>query len=126
MPKGHNRGNLDIPENHRATVNLGMGQSDGSFSIGTEVWPGVAKLIEEMGELNQVLGKLIASRGGSDHWDGSDLHDRLIEEMGDVKAALSFVASGLTGADRIAIDKRVVRKVDLFRTWHRQWQESRR
>jgi len=39
-----------------------MGGS-GDFSIGSAVWPGVSKVIEEMGELQQVLGKLIAVAG---------------------------------------------------------------
>lgn len=93
--------------------------SDGSFSIGSNVWPGVSKLIEEMGELHQVLGKLIATHGASDHWDGTDLRQRLIEEMGDVAGALIFVQE-VNALDGDAIAERAERKADLFR----QWQEA--
>ena len=46
---------------------------------------GVAKLIEECGELQQVLGKRLAMWDQPEHWDGTNLNDRLIEEMGDVE-----------------------------------------
>ena len=59
----------------------------GDFSIGSKLWPGVSKVIEEMGELQQVLGKLIAVAGETKHWDG-DLRPKLIEEIGDLRAAL--------------------------------------
>jgi hypothetical protein len=61
----------------------------GDFSIGSKVWPGASKVIEEIGELMQVLGKLIAVAGDTKHWDG-DLRPRLVEEMGDLTAALMF------------------------------------
>ena len=38
-------------------------KASGDFAIGGEVWPGLGKLVEEMGELGTVLGKLIATRG---------------------------------------------------------------
>lgn len=92
--------------------------SDGSFSIGSNVWPGVSKLIEEVGELGQVLGKLIATHGAIEHWDGTDLEDRLIEEMGDVLAAIDFVASmNLTPRQRAAMGARVEQKKRLFYGW---------
>jgi hypothetical protein len=65
--------------------------SSGDFSIGSRVWPGTSKLIEEMGELQQVLGKLIATAGATDHWSG-DLRKMLVEELGDVSAAVRFFA----------------------------------
>lgn len=92
-------------------------QSDGSFSIGSETWPGVSKLIEEMGELQQVLGKLIATHGGTTHWDGPDLLDRLHDEMGDVLGALTFVTNA-NGLDEERLWKRAVEKSELFHVWH--------
>jgi hypothetical protein len=53
---------------------------------------GVAKLIEECGELQQVLGPRLAMWDQEEHWDGSNLVDRMVEEMGDVIAAIDFVA----------------------------------
>lgn len=96
-------------------------RSDGSFSIGSNVWPGVSKLVEEIGELGQVLGKLIATHGDPAHWDGTDLRTRLIEEMGDVVGAINFVAlANLTIDERIAIGDRSLAKRKLFD----QWQEA--
>src|ERR1700722_949537 len=64
-------------------------KGSGDFSIGSKVWPGTSKVIEEMGELQQVLGKLIAVAGDTKHWDG-DLRKKLIEEIGELSAALDF------------------------------------
>jgi NTP pyrophosphatase (non-canonical NTP hydrolase) len=64
--------------------------SDGSFGFGTESWPGAAKLLEEMGEVIQVLGKLIVNGGSTDYWGDRDLHQLFIEELGDLQATLIF------------------------------------
>jgi NTP pyrophosphatase (non-canonical NTP hydrolase) len=77
---------------------------------------GVAKLIEECGELVQVLGKRLAYWDRDDHWDGTNLRERTQEEMGDVLAAISFVAD-MTGLDRDAINDRAAMKMELFGTW---------
>lgn len=96
-------------------------RSDGSFSIGSAVWPGVSKLIEEMGELGQVLGKLIALHGDVEHWDGTNLRDRLIEEMGDVLGALDFLGQmNLTPQERITMSARAEAKRRLFFEWQDQ------
>lgn len=91
----------------------------GDFSIGGTVWPGLSKLVEECGEVGQVAGKLIATRGATDHWDGSNLGERLEEEMADVMAAIRFVreANNLNWARMIL---RAREKLDLFRKWHRE------
>jgi NTP pyrophosphatase (non-canonical NTP hydrolase) len=78
---------------------------------------GVAKLIEECGELQQVLGKRLAWWSTDEpHWDGSDLDQRIAEEMGDVFAAIWFVVDKL-GLDADAIKRRHVAKSDLFHEW---------
>ncbi|UWP87776.1 hypothetical protein [Dactylosporangium fulvum] len=86
------------------------------FSIGSEVWPGLAKVVEEAGELLQVAGKLVAVGGRTGHYDGSDLRERLAEECGDLLAAVTFFAeeNGL-GA---AVQERARQKGALFRRWH--------
>lgn len=89
------------------------------FAIGSETWPGTSKLIEEMGELGQVLGKLIATGGETEHWDGSDLRRRSEEEAGDVLAALEFFVE-TNGLRLHVIDARFARKLALFRQWHRE------
>src|SRR5580692_6487701 len=89
----------------------------GDFSIGSKVWPGTSKVIEEMGELQQVLGKLMATAGDTQHWDG-DLRKRLVEEIGDVTAALLFFQE--ENLEDVALDiiDRVQKKLVLFRQWH--------
>lgn len=89
----------------------------GDFSIGSAVWPGTSKVIEEMGELQQVLGKLIATGGDTQHWDG-DLRKRLIEEIADVTAALVFFQKNLTLDEVGQVIERAERKFDLFNEWH--------
>ncbi len=86
------------------------------FGIGAGVWPGVAKAAEEAGELVQVIGKLIATAGEPAHYDGSDLRERLVEECGDLLAAIGY----LTEANGIAAEvaARAARKRALFQGWH--------
>lgn len=61
-------------------------KGSGNFTIGSGVWPGASKLLEEMGEpqqalgkLQQTLGKLIQTSGTAEHWEldcecGGKLH----------------------------------------------------
>lgn len=90
------------------------------FMIGSDVWPGIAKLAEECGEVVQVVGKIIALAGAENytHWDGSDVRERLLEEMADVTAAIQFVwAHNLLG-ERQAFEQRVEEKFGRFQQWH--------
>ncbi len=96
----------------------GFRNGSGDFSFGSEVWPGLAKLAEECGETQQVCGKIVGFRGGRHHWDGSDLRARLEEEMGDLLAAITFVAE-MNGLDEGAIKARAQKKHTLFEQWHR-------
>lgn len=63
------------------------------FAIGSSVWPGLSKLIEELGEVQQIVGKIIATGGAHQHWADGNLARRLEEEMGDLFAAIEFVIS---------------------------------
>lgn len=94
-----------------------MSSSDGSFSIGSAVWPGLSKLCEECGELTQVIGKLMGTHGLVEHWDGTNLGDRLHEEMADVMAALLFVGE-VNGMDQDRLMARTQEKVLRFKQWH--------
>jgi NTP pyrophosphatase (non-canonical NTP hydrolase) len=89
----------------------------GPYSIGSDMLPGMSKLIEEMGELSQVLGKLIATGGKAGHWDGTDLRGRLKEELADVAAAAWFFAT-TNKLDDHEYHMRRVHKQELFQRWH--------
>lgn len=91
----------------------------GDFSIGSRFWTGTSKLLEEMGEVGQVLGKLIGSHGVVEHYDGSNLRQRLVEEFGDLLAAIHFFRfKNLTEAENVAIAERLNAKLDLYNKWH--------
>lgn len=77
---------------------------------------GLAKLIEECGELTQVCGKRLAMWDQDDHWDGTNLRVRMQEEIADVRAALTFV-EGQFKLDRGAIAQRTVAKILAFVEW---------
>lgn len=94
-------------------------KGSGDFSIGSKIWPGTSKLIEEMGELHQVLGKLIATAGDTEHWSGN-LRAKMIEELGDTRAAISFFEQeNMTGFERDLIEEREEKKLALFLKWHK-------
>jgi homospermidine synthase len=94
------------------------------FAFGDKAWPGLAKLAEEAGELVQVIGKLMMTHGESNHWDGSNLRARLIEEMADEAAAIDFVASHvLTTTEVVWMTERVKQKRALFEEWHEEQKE---
>ena len=93
----------------------------GDFSIGSRHWPGVSKLIEECGEVLQVAGKLMQT--GATYWDGTNLKERLEEELADLQAAIEFVAChNDLAADRIG--RHVDEKIALFNKWHKEQGES--
>lgn len=88
------------------------------FAIGDGAWPGVSKTIEEMGELHQILGKLLGSRGDTNHWSG-DLREKLIEEIADVRAAIYFLMQyNFTSEEKLTIYARTNKKVNKFVEWH--------
>lgn len=77
---------------------------------------GLGKLIEECGELLQVCGKKLACFTSDQHWDGTDLKDRMESEMGDVRAAIRLVTENF-GLDDNRICAQEHKKLTLFRTW---------
>lgn len=89
------------------------------FNFGSETWPGLSKLVEELGELQQVLGKIMAVGGEAEHYDGSDLRQRFLEEAGDVLASLRFVLRE-EGFRPIDVEPRARSKAELFNKWHRE------
>lgn len=97
--------------------------SAGDYSIGSAKWPGLSKLIEEAGEVQQVCGKLIGSGGNVDHWDGSTLNLRLEEEIADLLAACHFVGD-VNGLDWRRIYRRSTQKLTQFHKWHQDEQAN--
>ena len=95
----------------------------GPFAIGSGVWPGIAKLAEELGELQQVIGKVLAYPSG-DHPDGAGaLQERLRDELADVEAACAFVVETNPALDGAHVFWRRGIKLERFRTWHAMEQE---
>lgn len=78
-----------------------------------EVYLGAHKIVEESSELNAVIAKLNAFPDGK-YPDGTDLNQRLIEEMTDLLAALAY----LQEVNDICVDsKRYRDKLDKFYAW---------
>lgn len=93
--------------------------NEGPFSIGSDNWPGLSKLIEECGEVLQVAGKLVATGGRTDHWSGHQLDQDLADELGDLQAAIDFAM--YANADRLDTARLCARrlaKLRLFLQWH--------
>lgn len=81
-----------------------------------EVWRGIGKVIEECGELGQVLGKLIPFPDGN-HPDGNgDLCARVEREIADVYAALDYFVE-TNGLNRREIMTCRLAKLSKFRGW---------
>lgn len=104
-----------------------MANDNQPYGIGSDVWPGLAKLMEEMGELQQVLGKVMACEGPSAiYWDMSSLVPQIIEEAGDVSAAMGFfLEQNLPLSDRQAVNRRGIDKLEKFNYWHKVHQQAR-
>lgn len=94
------------------------------YAIGSDFLPGLSKLIEETGELGQVAGKVIGLGHMGDHWDGTNLEDRLVEEAADVQAAILFFCRH-SNLDHQAILTRTAKKLALFERWHSNIQAGR-
>lgn len=94
------------------------------YCIGSDCWNGLSKLIEELGELQQVCGKLIGSEGEHNHWSG-DLREKFIEEIGDVHAALDFfVQENFDIEEEYLIVVQTERKIELFNEWNKNVQNA--
>lgn len=90
-----------------------------NYNFGSTNWPGLAKLIEECGEVIQVAGKIMATNGESAHWDGTDLRTRIQEEIGDLVAAIAFVGEH-NDLDLESVEERIEKKSELFEKWHEE------
>lgn len=104
-----------------AAARRGLSESDAPipFQMADPVWPGLAKLAEECAEVVQVVMKIIGTAGTLEFRDGQRIErSRLIEEMGDVVAALRFVQEhALTLTERDELHRRANAKRALFEQW---------
>lgn len=91
------------------------------YSIGSDHWTGLSKLIEEAGEVLQVAGKILGTGGEAEHWDGTNLRSRLEEELADLTAAITFVARH-NDLDEASMQKRADAKLARFAEWHKAGQ----
>lgn len=90
-----------------------------TFAIGDVELPGVSKVVEEAGELLQVVGKLMAVHGSPEGWDGTDLRERFVLELADLVAAIHFVTKrALTVEENELLIVRFRGKLALFEQWH--------
>ena len=79
---------------------------------------GLAKLLEECGELSQVAAKKLAYFDTDEHPDGAGLLTlRMQDEAADVVAAITFVAMQFN-FDQEEFHARIARKLALFERWH--------
>lgn len=89
------------------------------FAIGSPDWPGLGKLMEEAGEVIQIGGKLLGTGGEIAHWDGSNLRERIMEELGDLRAAIQFfMEQNMTKAEMDHVRRRSLNKQGIFLGWH--------
>lgn len=86
---------------------------------------GLVKLSEECGEVIQVAQKMVAYPqlqlkegllSSGVHPDGTNLRERLEDEVGDALAAIAFVRTKL-GLDNERIKQRIELKIMLFTQW---------
>lgn len=92
-----------------------------TFAFGDRELPGIAKVAEEAGEVIQVIGKLMMTHGMAEHWDGSNLRDRLVQELGDLGAAIEFVVKhALTLEEVERLQERMRDKRAKFEQWHQE------
>lgn len=97
--------------------------------IGSDTWPGLAKLAEESSELGQVIGKITAFPfldKGERHPDGTNLDERLTEELADVHAAIEYVLRMNNRVQVPLFDARRKMKLRRFMGWDRDERARRR
>lgn len=80
---------------------------------------GLAKLIEECGELTQIAGKKLAYFHTDEHPDGAgSLRERLACEIADVMAACDFIRAHMLGTEiNRMVDARREMKFRRFQQW---------
>lgn len=94
------------------------------YCIGSDEWNGLSKLIEELGELQQVCGKLIGSEGSVGHWSGN-LKEKFIEEIADVYASIDFfMDKNISPEEQRLIFDRSYDKYQMFSKWDKEVRDA--
>lgn len=95
------------------------------YGIGSKIWPGLSKLVEEAGEMLQQAGRIMALGGErDDHWDGKNVRGCMLEEVSDLLAATEwFIEHNFVGLNRVAIRERADEKKKQYDAWHRERKE---
>lgn len=88
------------------------------YEIESKEWTGLAKVGEEAAEVLQVVNKIIGNGGKRVYFDGTDLHEKLCEELGDLQAALDFLLNKCEEIDLSPVANRYLKKIKLFHKWH--------
>jgi hypothetical protein len=97
---------------------------DQAFAFPDEIWPGLAKLVEECGKVMQVAGKLMMVHGNNQHWDG-DIRARMLEELADLRAASVFLlAHNFSEWEQQEFMQRVGQKLTKFDEWSKEGQQQ--
>lgn len=79
---------------------------------------GLVKLLEECGELSQIVAKKLAYFNTDEHPDGAgSLKERMEDELADVAAAATFVVQQF-GLDGEKSKTRSALKLARFQAWH--------
>jgi|AraplaMF_Col_mMF_1032025.scaffolds.fasta_scaffold10664_2 NTP pyrophosphatase (non-canonical NTP hydrolase) len=102
------------------------------FAIGSALWTGLSKLLEEGGEvidamadyamyktlgrLHQIGNKLVGTGGLIKHWDGRDLRRNLEDEIADLEATIKFFKRH-NGLDEKRMARRTALKFKKFEYW---------
>lgn len=88
-----------------------------AYNFGDRKWPGLSKVLEECGEVSQVLAKLVGSNGNLDYFGKGSLEDKIVEELGDLHAAITwFIQHNDISAKKVA--RRSQEKQAKYTKWH--------
>lgn len=90
------------------------------YAIASKHWPGLAKLIEECGEVVQAAAKIIGTNGTMVYDDQAAVDEyALLDEIGDVLAAIEFFAKR-NGVPMPYVHGRMQMKLRQFNKWYEE------
>lgn len=87
------------------------------FAVGSSVRPGLAKLVEETGELGEMAGKVMAFPH-EPHPSGRDVIAEFVTEAGDVLGTLRYIASANADISVGDIERAAERRLQTLLEWH--------